>query len=289
MKNKNKIIVLSSTAAAAVLGLGAFALFTDNDTNGMTSKGGTVEVELGDLEMTNPKNINPGDNDEDIPDNYVPDPDDPLYDPENPDKPVDIVTTDHDLTFSVTNNGTKSIRTRHTLIITCKDTEGNPLDPSYLSFKLDETHEIGSEAGLGHKWYVLDDKTEVESLDDVAEGRTIVAIKYQMTPDIFDGVGEAAEVEEGSTVKAEDGVCSKEYLYLFKMDKDTPNTYQGAEISVDVIIEAMQYRNTGAADWEVMSTNTVSGVVTGQDQTTVPDKDEDPVETKTEAPVNPED
>lgn len=279
MKNKNKIIVLSSTAAAAVLGLGAFALFTDNDTEGMTSKGGTVEVDIGDLEMTNPMNINPGDNDEDIPDSYIPDPDDPVTkDPDyEPGTPVEIPTTDHDLTFTVTNNGTKSIRTRHTLIITCKDTEGEVLDPSYLHFKLDDTHEIGSEAGLGHKWYVLDDGTEVESLDAVGEDRSVVAIKYQMTPDIFDGVGEAAEVEENSTVHAVDGVCSQDYKYLFKMDADTPNTYQGAEISIDVVVEAMQYRNTGATDWELMSTNTVTGTVTGVGQTTVPNKSEEPV------------
>lgn len=291
MSKKIKLIAGSSVAAAAVLGIGAFALFTDNDTEGMNSKAGTVSVDLGDLGLENAGNINPGDNDEDIPDSYIPDPDDPLYDPENPDTPVPIVTTPHDLTFTVANNGTKSIRTRQTLIITCKQlvevnspTSAEPemeevtLDPSYLSLLIEEGTEIGSKEGLGKKVYVMSDESELTpeeyaALDEDSE-LTVVAIKYQLTPDIFDGVGESAEIEDVSTVKNEDDVAEKLYTYKLKMDKDTPNAYQGATVSIDVIIEAMQYRNTANSDWETMTTQTVSGVLTGITQDTVPNSAE---------------
>lgn len=291
MSKKIKLIAGSSVAAAAVLGIGALALFTDNDTEGMNSKAGTVSVDLGDLGLENAGNINPGDNDEDIPDSYIPDPDDPLYDPENPDTPVPVVTTPHDLTFTVANNGTKSIRTRQTLIITCKqlvevtspgsaepEMEEVTLDPSYLSLLIEEDTEIGSKEGLGKKVYVMSDESELTpeeyaALDEDSE-LTVVAIKYQLTPDIFDGVGESAEIEDVSTVKNEDDVAEKLYTYKLKMDKDTPNAYQGATVSIDVIIEAMQYRNTANSDWETMTTQTVSGVLTGITQDTVPNSAE---------------
>lgn len=303
MDNKKKLIIGSSTAAIAVLGIGAFALFTDNDTAGQSAKGGTVKVELGDVNLSNHENINPGDNDESLPHEYIPDPDDPLYKDEDNDgegDPVKIPTTPHDLTFSVENKGTKSIRTRHTMIIQCgkQDPEnaekiGEYLDARYLSLKLDDNTEIGSKAGKGTKVYVLDDEkhTEVTSLDEIPEGNKVFAIKYQLTPSIFEGVGTAAEKEETATVKAErdeDGneVAKADYTYLFKMAANTPNDYQGASIKIDIIVEAMQYRNTGAQDWQILSTNTVTGLMTGLDQPTVPNKNEDPVAPV--APVDPE-
>ncbi len=310
MDNKKKLIIGSSTAAVAVLGIGAFALFTDNDTAGQDAKGGTVEVKLSDVDLSNHENINPGDNDETLPHEYIPDPDDPLYKDEDNDgkgDPVKIPTTPHDLTFSVENLGTKSIRTRHTMIIQCgkQDPEdvnkiSEYLDARYLSLKLDETTEIGSKEGKGVKTYVyLDDndkQIEVKNLEEVPEGKKVFAIKYQLTPSIFEGVGTAAEKEANATVKAEmvDGkeVAKADYTYLFKMAANTPNEYQGAAIKIDIVVEAMQYRNTGAQDWQILSTNTVTGVMTGMDQSTVPNKDEEPatpvVPVEPEAPVDPE-
>lgn len=47
------------------------------------------------------------------------------------------------------------------------------------------------------------------------------------------------------------------------MDTATPNKYQGAKINIDVVIEAIQYRNTAQSDWQIMSTQSISGVLTG--------------------------
>ena len=335
MEKKKLIIAGSTTAAVAVLGLGAFALFSDNAVGGTASKAGTVDVELGDVELENAGNINPGDNDETIPETYIPDPNDPLYKDEDGDgigDPVVIPTTPHDLTFDGSNVDTKSIRTRQTLIVTCEqeiDGEKVILDPSYLSLLIERGVELGSIDGLGTKTYILSDGSEVaewpivdEPEEDapvvdpetpetpevpedpetpvvpedtetpvvpedpenvpapaLEEGEEpeelyVVAIKYQLTPDIFDGVGDAAEVEELSTVKAVDGVAAKTYTYMLKMAANTPNEYQGATINIDVVLEGMQYRNTGAADWELMSTQSVSGVLTGINQATVPNRAE---------------
>lgn len=264
MENKKiKLIAGSSIIAAAILGIGAFALFTDNDNEDIKAKAGTVGVDIANINLTNSGNINPGDNDESVPETYIPDPNDPLYKDEDKDgkgDPVSINTTPHDLTFNVSNTGNKSIRTRQTLIVTCKDTEKNILDPSHLSLLIEKGVEIGNNKEIEKKLYVLENGEEVSELkkDD-----KVTAIKYQIISDTFDGVGNAAELETDTTVKNEKNVAVKTYTYLLKMDTATPNKYQGAKINIDVVIEAIQYRNTAQSDWQIMSTQSISGVLTG--------------------------
>lgn len=268
MENKKiKLIAGSSIIAAAVLGIGAFALFTDNDNDNIKAKAGTVGVDLANINLTNSGNINPGDNDETVPSTYIPDPDDPLYKDEDKDgkgDPVPIVSTPHDLTFNVSNTGNKSIRTRQTIIVTCKDTKENVLDPSYLSLLVEKGVEIGSNKEIEKKSYILDNGNEVT---EIKKDDKITAIKYQIISDTFDGVGKAAELEEETTVKNEKDVAVTSYTYLLKMDSATPNQYQGAKINIDIVIEAIQYRNTANSDWQVMSTQSISGVLTGLNKT----------------------
>ena len=59
------------------------------------------------------------------------------------------------------------------------------------------------------------------------------------------------------------------------MLKDASNQYQGADITVDVIVEAMQYRNTESSDWDVITK--VEKVYSSADVpvTVVPKEDED--------------
>lgn len=77
---------------------------------------------------------------------------------------------------------------------------------------------------------------------------------------------------------------AKEYTYMLGMDKASTNKYQGATVTMDVIVEAMQYRNTnGLADWKTISTNTTTTSLDFTDKKdthtsiTVPDKDEEPM------------
>ena len=71
---KNKIIIGSSVAALAIIGMGAFAFFSDHAEDDVAGTVGTVDVSVsegGALDLSNKENINPGD--EKNP-----------YDPENP-------------------------------------------------------------------------------------------------------------------------------------------------------------------------------------------------------------
>jgi hypothetical protein len=251
MNNKKKIVAIAGTlgvAAVAVAGA-SLALFTDKTDGNIDGTAGTIDIRLDDLDLSNPDNINPGDSDPDMPKTYVPTEGDPLFDPANPNKEVEISTTEHALTFTITNDGTKSMRTRHTLVVSVKDTQGNYLNADVFSLYEDSKELTG-------KSYIGADDKEYASVAEVPADVTIKAVKYVFTPDVFDGFGLQAEKEDASTVKSGDKAASKDYTYILAMDKDAKNEYQGAVVMVETLFEGMQFRNTVQDDWKVVSTET---------------------------------
>lgn len=225
MKKKKFIAIGAVAASVAILAAGTLALFTARTNSNMTAVAGTVQISLSDLDMTNKQNINPGDGDPSISELASP-------------------GTDHNFSYIVSNDGTKSVKTRHTIILKVNDGE---LDAKYTELLQD-----GSE--IVDKFYVLEDGSEVETLED---GQAAYAVKYVFISDSFDGYGLAiedggdAEKEKGEDVvkENEDGDVSKEYDYTFALLKNAGNLYQGAEFKIDVVVEAMQYRNTEDSDW----------------------------------------
>lgn len=225
MKKKKFIAIGAVAASVAILAAGTLALFTARTNSNMTAVAGTVRVSLSDLDMTNKQNINPGDGDPSISELASP-------------------GTDHNFSYVVSNDGTKSIKTRHTIIIKINDGE---LDAKYAELLRDDIEIVD-------KYYILEDGSEVEALEN---GQVAYAVKYVFISDSFDGHGRAiedggdAEKEEGEDIvkENENGDVSKEYDYTFALLKDAGNLYQGAEFKIDVVVEAMQYRNTKDEDW----------------------------------------
>lgn len=259
MKNKKLTIGLATTAAFAILGLSAFALFTARDDSDFIAKAGTVDIEVDDIGMTNADNINPGDND-----------------PANPEDAV--AGTEHVFEYTVSNLGNKSVRTRHTIILTALDGEdASLLDARFLGlFKND--HEIGV------KTFVLEDGTEISNLDTLKDDDVITAVKYVFMGDVFDGFGESianggsAEKEALADVVRADEITnevSRTYYYDFGLLRQASNIYQAADFKIDVIIEAMQYRNTTEEDWETVSTVTRTFSTADVEGLFVPNRDED--------------
>jgi len=266
MTRKQKILAIVGASGAAILAVGgtALALFTDNSSKATGGTAGTVDITASDIALSNFDNINPGDNDPDMPKSYVPTLGDPLYDASNPTKSVDLTTTEHDLTFNIKNDGTKSIRTRHTFVLSVKDTDGKYLDARVFSL-----FENNSE--LTGKVYIAEDGKEYTALKDVPGNVKIQSVRYRFTPDIFDGVGTGAEVETVSTVKSVGGkAATKDYLYELALDKETPNEYQGASLTIEAMFEALQFRNTNQDDWNVVSTDTFTATVAGSSVSAAP-------------------
>lgn len=286
-KNKKIAAIVGATAAAgvAIIG-GTLALFTDSADRNTGGYEGNVDIVASDLTLSYPDNINPGDNDPDLPKTYTPKPGDPLYDPNTPDATAPVTTTEHNLEFDITNNGNKSIRTRHTLVVSVKDVNGNYLDARKLQLyeaaadeDTDPTNELAygvdTSGGLSDngKVYIDTDNKEYGKLTDIPEGALIKAIRYRFTPDVFDGVGLQAELEDLSTVKGDgETAATKHYLYKLACDMETPNEYQGATVTIEATFEALQFRNTTHQDWSVVSQKTFNATIATSTTTAVPDR-----------------
>lgn len=282
---KNKIIALSTLAAAGVLGMGAFAFFSDHSDQTAEGTIGTVDIQEGEgLKLENSGNFNPGDE--------TPTP----GDPDNPQN-----TTPHSLTFGIQNSGTKSVITRNIIDITVKGhyahDEDNKLirkdgeDGAYVTvdeymkehtdydpflqpdkFQLYVKRESGNvlieNAGFGATRFVY-------TRTDEATKKEVSVLRYIIPGAILDGTGTAAETGDASDTNTDNGMEISEngtkvnYTYYLGMDADTPDSYQGASITVDLYVQAMQYRNTdkGAndagndktdkGDWETVFSDTV--------------------------------
>lgn len=192
------------------------AFFTDRDEDAVSAKTGTLRVSQSEITLSNADNINPGDNDI----AYI--------------KANNVSTTPHDLAFSVENKGNKSIRTRHTLLVSVKGSDGKDLSPSVFSL-------LNGETELTGKMYVKADGSTSQSPEDAK------VLKYVYESDTLNGIGIGAESEDGAAGS------SKDYLYKLAMDRDSGNEYQGSSLIIESVIEAIQYRNTVSEDWNVVS------------------------------------
>lgn len=240
--NNNKKLAIAGVSAlgVAVLGFGAFAFFSD--TMGDTAEGtvGTVDVENSTkLELSGKENINPGDEDPENP-----------YDPEDPGK-----TTPHKLSFSIANAGTKSIRTRNIIDITITSTEGTNLDPSAFALY---------EKGANNVNVDLGDLTDLEVSKEIitVDGKQV--LRYIIMGASLNG--EAGKLEDKDilagdvvrpSVAVDENVTSANYAYYLGMSPDALDVYQGANVKIDLTVQAMQYRNTNNVEWENVFTDSV--------------------------------
>lgn len=261
MKNsinkKLRIAVIATIAVVILLAVGVFALFSDYDEGKTDGKIGTVGVELvanseGDkVTLSNDENINPGDYDPNNPGGSKnPVPTNPDGSPSDPNKPPARPGTPHDLEFTVRAKGNKSEVTRNRIIIVVSDSpnpndkNANLYDPS--PFKLLE----------------FDTDNELVVRSDIKEDGKLKAIQYIVKGHVFNGVGTGAEIEDPAEVLKQGYTIGdakgQSYKYKLMMDRNADNTYQGLYVHIQVIVEAMQYRNSTDNDWEVIGNTTVT-------------------------------
>lgn len=218
---KYKASIVAIVIALAFIIAGTLALFTGKTDSGFKAIAGTVNVDIDDIDLTNPDKISPGDGDIDSETNE-----------EN----------EHVLSYTVSNNGNKSVRTRQTIVLSAKNKD-----------KVLDANMIKLIAGSKE----LDGKTALNENGDETSGEAY-AIKYEVDGDIFDGKGEdiesggEAEKEDiqGTITENNDGDVSETYKYVLALDKNAGNDFQDADFNIEVIVEAMQYRNTDENDWD---------------------------------------
>lgn len=244
-KKKATAITAVVAAAALFLSLGAYAVFSDVPTDTSTfGRNGTVDIQVSDLDFdVNEKkvNINPGDGDP-----YAPGVTDARY----------REGTEHVLEYHVENLGTKSVRTRHLITLTMKDTNSNVVEPSPMMISVMENaflHEVNNtQSELAHKYYCLEngkriEVTETEAFyvdgagnrikrigdcstepskenhDKMKLDSRIIKIQYLFISDVFNGVSKqehTAEIEQNNNKTGADYV-----LYLGMYHEAETNAY----------------------------------------------------------------
>lgn len=275
--NKKKAVAISliSVASIGLITAGTLALFTDYADADDEGIAGILDINIHNFAMSNKDNINPGDNDPTAPRTYVPLSGDPLYDPANPTAEVSVPTTDHLITYSISNDGNQSARVRRSFYISCKTPSGEVLDPSVFYMfsgehganELADKYLIDSE---GNQYLVLPADPAAHKPETVPDGAKIVAVKYIENADIYDGIGKGAQKENESTVKEADGKVSKDFLYHFGMAQNSSNDYQGINVEVEIIVEGLQFRNTTDAKWVETSRHVINATTSGLNINIVP-------------------
>jgi len=272
-KRKMGLAISCLVAAATVVSYSAWAFFSDYTADAAHGNTGNVRMSMENVFMTNAEDISPGDNDLTAAKTYIPAVDDPTYNKENP-GPETISTTPHEIRFTIHNDGNKTIRTRHTLMLTVTDSKGNIQDPTVFSILNEQkTKELGSEdyKKLGTKTFVMKDNSEKLQIG-TSERKNVKAIKYVLTSDIFDGSGANAETSDKATVhRNASGESEKEYLYNLSMQKAASDTYQNDTVSIDIVADAIQLDNTTNNDWTMLAKKTIQGKTTGITTTVAPE------------------
>lgn len=270
-KNKTALAVATTAGAAGLLGVGALALFSDVSEVATGAQAGTVSVEVVNPHVTNGTNINPGDNDgkmwgprpKENDREYIPTPEDPLYDPESPqdedddDSYVKVATTPHDLSFTIANTGTKSIRTRQTFLISVYqgDNDGNA---EYLPADVFTLYEDGTY--LGTKTQTILDVTKNPTYGTSINPTNKYADRYQeaLAGTIEDAAKIAANFEKTLTDRETQPWEELAYKYFVDVndveylvaapsmqelpDADNlPTVDDVVEVPEDVVIKAIKY------------------------------------------------
>lgn len=244
MKIKNKIIIGASLASIAALGAGAFAFFSDKEEGNVNGAVGTVDVTLSDLALTHSgglNNMNPGDND-----------------PDNDDSTRK--GNDHELAFTITNAGNKSIITRTRIEVTGTKGNTNISADELKNIILSEKPDATAGRGVSNTDVIESGFTRLQT-SNKKDTNTLVYIvggnNSRGMRDVLDGVGSNAEKETGN------GKTSTKKAFDVGLDKDVTETspLMGATINFKVIVEAMQYRNTSDNDWVVVFTQDASMTV----------------------------
>lgn len=300
--NKKKVIIGSTAVAGIALVGGAFALFSDFAEQDVTGTVGSVDVSAkadishtqlkrdemakieagvaGDLTYADlknafeaaPDNLNPGDNTPTKPNNT--DEDDDNVEEKGP-RPG----TDHEISITVNNEGTKSVRTR--VLVTLSGTkDGQALTAEQLkniSVYLDKYNTISGITGVAVEGVddyavsldseVSDDRNSIIYLFTGDDAKQVVDKSESEIKDIVTAPSEilkAGMILSGTGKNAE----IEKYVYgdetaecpttgTFKLDitcasDEAQAELQGAELTFNVKVEAAQYRNTDNTVWETL-------------------------------------
>lgn len=222
MKKTNfskKFAGLAIVGAVALTVIGSMAYFTDYATTQANGTAGTVALSMdSDINLLNAEGkdiLNPGDM--------------------------------RDGSFTVTNEGNKSIDVRSTIALTAKDHEGNAINftgsaTEQSEYDLYLTSDVELVEGEGYKPKAGAQPLQVKSI----EGNVITYVLPEYS--LNGNSDKHAEVEtiDGVTEFSHDN----DFVFVFK--GAAGNEWQDSTVNIDIIVEAKQHENTSAG-WDIIA------------------------------------
>ena len=236
MKNKKIMSILSTSLAFVIIFIGVFAFFSDNSILNDSAKVGTFDIEAigGISHSRNLDNINPGDNDPSVPEDYR-------------------YGSDHEFSFTLNNLGSKSAITRAVISVYGTGLNGDALTEEELTqIILSERNEQKNTAS----------DTDNDKYTEISNNTILTKTKFEENKLIYivgnnnnwtlDGTEENEIIAEGTSL-------AKTFDIGLKQEVGNPDgttikygNLEGATIHIDIQIQAMQYRNTGDELWEII-------------------------------------
>lgn len=239
---------LCAVLAIGLLVGGSFAYFSDYATSQATGTAGTVAIALdSDINLLDAEGrdiLNPGDM--------------------------------RDGSFTVTNEGNKSIDVRTTIKLIAKDHEGNAINLTGSATEQSEydlylASDVELVEGQGYKPKADAKPLEVKSID----GNIITYLlpEYSLN-------GNSDKYDEVETIDGIDAFShDNDFVMVFK--GEAGNEWQASSVTIAVLVEAKQHENTQAG-WEIVATEVLQGgttVVAAENVITVqPDAPETPAD-----------
>ena len=261
MKIKKKLLsTLSIICAFAIIFGGVFAFFSDSASLSENTKVGTVDIDVegGLIHSNTLNNLNPGDNDPDVPEDYR-------------------SGTDHELSFKIDNLGNKSAIYRTVIEVSAIKSNSTPFTTEELmAIILSEKQDVSTITTQNNITSTdIDKYNTVNRLDATGyDNNKLVYIIGGITENgmtyVLNGTGEDAETEINVTTS------STVQTFDVGLDKDlASDAFEGATITFNVIVQAMQYRNTGDEEWNNIFEQTYT--INGTPETTNPEFEQDPI------------
>ena len=233
-KNKKMLSLLAVICAFSIIFGGVFAIFSDNAVLTQSSKVGKVDINVtGNIFHSNAlNNLNPGDNDPEIPEDYR-------------------SGSDHELSFTINNLGNKSIIYRTVVEVSAQKDNGTAFTAEELRAIILSEKQNVTAATTQNTIATTDAGKQTDVIRLLATGYEDNKLTYIIggtTEDslnyVLNGTGDNAETEIGVTT------TSTIQTFDIGLDKDiSSDVFEGATITFNVIIQAMQFRGTGDAEW----------------------------------------
>ena len=153
------------------------------------------------------------------------------------------------INYGLTNTGNKSVDVREKIVLT--STVAMDKDAAQAEFEIYNAADVKFVDGRGYMPNEGAQPLAVRSISDDGMQITYNIPEYVLNGNEDFG-DEGREIEDGITTDSNDGA----YILVFK--GASSNAFQGAGVTIDILAEAKQHRNTDESLWAEIATETVS-------------------------------